>query len=121
MTITTWLSIILSVVALSSAKPTDGSFTLGFRPCDPAKDGTECHAVGQFGQTCGELYPCARGLYCKKRWIFYIVYSRETLKASGKAVSLKRRFFLAEKNVYGIANVPLLSQWAKKSVGAYFW
>lgn len=65
---TMWLLIIMSVVALSSGKPTDGSSILGFRPCDPAKDGSECHAVGLFGQKCGELYPCARGLYCKKRY-----------------------------------------------------
>ena len=54
------------VVTVVSAMP-DGTI-LGFKPCDPGQNDPMCHAIGQFGAKCSDMYPCARGLYCKRRY-----------------------------------------------------
>eukprot|EP00111_Clytia_hemisphaerica_P001157 TCONS_00003292-protein len=56
----------ISLILLSICRTSENA-ALGFRPCDPEKDGPMCHVVGQFGDQCNELNPCARGLYCKRR------------------------------------------------------
>ena len=58
---------ILQEIIVVDAMP-EGAI-LGFKPCNPEQNDPMCHVVGQFGSRCSDMYPCARGLYCKRRYI----------------------------------------------------
>ena len=76
-----WLAVIswFSTILQHEVDAMPEGVVLGFKPCDPEQNDPMCHVVGQFGSRCSDMYPCARGLYCKRRYFFFNLLFYECL------------------------------------------